>query len=55
MEQQHEPEPVPEPDYRRLPPRITADEMIETQPLVQAVQRAEAGNDTEWEIRKAAG
>ena len=45
----------PERDYRHLPPRVTPDEMVEVQPLVQAVQRAEAGNDTEWEIRKGAG
>ena len=45
----------PERDYRHLPPRITPDEMVEVQPLVRAVQRAEVGNETEWEIRKAAG
>lgn len=53
MEQQ--PERKPRADFRRLPPRVTPDEMVPVQPLVQAVQRAEAGNDTEWEIRSSAG
>lgn len=45
----------PRSEFRRLPPRVTPEEMVETQPLVRAVPRAEVGNDTEWEIRKAAG
>lgn len=45
------PEPRPEPDYRHLPPRITPDEMVPTQPLVRMYEDAPAGTDTERAIR----
>jgi hypothetical protein len=38
-------------DYRKLPPRITPEEMVPVQPIVQANQVVQAGTDDEWQIR----
>jgi hypothetical protein len=46
-----EPEEDPVSEFRRLPPRITPEEMVPTQPLVRVDSEADVGTDTEWQMR----
>jgi hypothetical protein len=50
-----EPEPEPGSEYRRLPPRITPDEMVPVQPLVRVDSEADVGTYTEWQLRAGGG
>jgi hypothetical protein len=45
------PETPPEPDYRHLPPRITPEEMVPTQPLVRTYEDWPAGSEDERQLR----
>lgn len=45
------PEARPEPDYRHLPPRITPEEMVPTQPLVRTYADPPAGTEDERQLR----
>jgi hypothetical protein len=39
-------------DFRRLPPRVTPEQMIPLQPVLHAVQDPRGGSDdNEWHIR----
>ena len=49
MEQQKDPDPRAK--FRRLPPRITQDEMTQVQPVVHAVDRPAIDSETEWLLR----
>ena len=44
-------EPGPEPDYRHLPPRVTPDQMVETQAVDHPDSAVHSDTDTEWMIR----
>lgn len=48
-------EPQPGSEYRRLPPRITPDEMVPVQPLVRVDSEADVGTYTEWQLRAGGG
>ncbi|MEV8503711.1 hypothetical protein AB0368_02645 [Actinoplanes sp. NPDC051475] len=39
-------------DYRRLPPRISPDEMTTMQPVEHAVDDPTNGDDDQWHIRR---
>jgi hypothetical protein len=41
----------PRAKFRRLPPRVTQDEMVPVQPVVHAVDNAAVGSETEWNLR----
>ncbi|MET8150193.1 hypothetical protein ACIBSW_24130 [Actinoplanes sp. NPDC049668] len=41
----------PSEDYRRLPPRITPEEMIPLQPVVHVPHDPREGDDDAWRIR----
>ena len=45
----------PEPDYRHLPPRITPEEMVPTQPVARAYDGPTDGTETDRQLRTAAG
>jgi hypothetical protein len=38
-------------DFRRLPPRITPEEMVPVQPVVRTPQDPQVGTEDEWRIR----
>ncbi|MFI5494007.1 hypothetical protein [Actinoplanes sp. NPDC051859] len=40
-----------EQDFRHLPPRVTPEEMILVQPVVQAKHDPTNGNTAEWDLR----
>ncbi|MEV4640086.1 hypothetical protein AB0J80_22325 [Actinoplanes sp. NPDC049548] len=39
-------------DYRQMPPRITPEEMVPAQPVVQAPYDPTDGDDDQWHIRR---
>ncbi|MCA2215009.1 hypothetical protein [Jidongwangia harbinensis] len=41
----------PRAKFRRLPARITQDEMVPVQPVVQAVSRPAVGSEEEYQLR----
>jgi hypothetical protein len=49
MEQQTDADPRAK--FRHLPARITPDEMVPVQPVVQAVSRPAVGSEEEWQLR----
>jgi hypothetical protein len=38
-------------DFRRLPPRITPEQMIPLQPVLHVLQDPREGSDNEWHVR----
>jgi hypothetical protein len=38
-------------DFRRLPPRVTPEQMIPLQPVLHLLQDPREGTDDEWHIR----
>jgi hypothetical protein len=38
-------------DFRRLPPRVTPEEMVPLQPVLHVLQDPREGTDNEWHIR----
>ncbi|MEU7905393.1 hypothetical protein [Actinoplanes sp. NPDC049118] len=38
-------------DYRRLPPRITPEQMIPLQPVLHLLQDPREGSDNDWHVR----
>jgi hypothetical protein len=42
-------------DFRKLPPRITQEEMVPVQPIVRADQEVQVGTNDEWQIRMGGG
>ena len=42
-------------DFRKLPPRVTPEEMVPVQPIVQADQEVQVGTNDEWQIRMGGG
>ena len=49
------PQTEPQPDYRRLPPRITPDEMVPTQPVARTYGDVPAGTEDERQLRTGGG
>ncbi|GID92053.1 hypothetical protein Adi01nite_14650 [Amorphoplanes digitatis] len=41
----------PAEDYRRLPPRITPEQMIPVQPVLHVLQDPREGDEDAWRIR----
>ncbi|MEV6600755.1 hypothetical protein AB0M36_28490 [Actinoplanes sp. NPDC051346] len=50
--EKREQENEPEQDYRHLPPRITPEEMVPVQPVVQAVHDPMNGDINDWHVRQ---
>jgi hypothetical protein len=38
-------------DFRRLPPRVTPEQMVPLQPVLHLLQDPREGTDDEWRIR----
>ncbi|GGQ60002.1 hypothetical protein [Couchioplanes azureus] len=51
-EQETKPGPEQEQDFRHLPPRITPEEMVPVQPVVQAVHDPMNGDIDDWHVRQ---
>ena len=48
-------EPDPEAAFKRLPPRIMPEEMVETQAVTHADSPVHSGTETEWALRVGGG
>jgi hypothetical protein len=38
-------------DFRRLPPRVTPEQIVPLQPVVHVLHDPREGSDTEWQVR----
>ena len=45
------PDPPPQPDYRHLPPRITPEQMVPTQPVARTYEDVPGETDGERQLR----